>query len=132
MSNQTYSNATGPANMTKSNSTGQANTTKPKNASGFENDNAIASDLKNALNYTGGDGEKFVREVKWANLLIGIMSAIILMLAVGIGMYFLLKYHKKKLLAGLHIEEGKVTTYATSNPMMDEPAHKDEKVDRFD
>jgi hypothetical protein len=79
---------------------GLSNLTNP-NATGFENENAIASDLKNALNYTGEPNEKFVREVKWANLLIGIFSAIILLFAVGLGLYFLLKYHKKKLLAGL-------------------------------
>jgi hypothetical protein len=89
------------------------------NAVGFENDKAISSNLKNALNYTTGTGEKFVREVKWANLIIGILSALVLLLAIGVGLYFLLKYHKKKLLAGLKIEDGIVTTFAASNPLTD-------------
>lgn len=60
-----------------------------------------------------------MREVKWANLIIGILSALVLLLAVGVGLYFLLKYHKKKLLAGLKIEDGIVTTYGASNPITD-------------
>jgi hypothetical protein len=46
-------------------------------------------------------GEKAVREVKWGNMLIGISSAIILCLAIGVGLYFLIRYHKRKALEGI-------------------------------
>ena len=75
-----------------------ANVTKNGPHIGYENDKAISSNIKDAFNYTATVGVKAVREVKWANLLIGIASAIILLLAIGVGLYFLLKYHRKKIL----------------------------------
>ena len=73
------------------------------------------------MNYTGATQERAVREVKWANMLIGISSALIICLAIGVGLYFLLKFHRKKILAGLNIgtEGGIVTTFGALNPGSD-------------
>ena len=101
------------------NSTG--NTSTPTNVStsgpsqSFENNNAVNVNIRNAFNYTGEAGVRSMDtgQAKWVNLLIGLSSAIIICLAVGIGLYFLIKYHRKKILEGLKLttEGGIVTTF---------------------
>ena len=85
----------------------------------YENAKAEISNLKNALNYTGEVALPAPRDLKWINLIIGITSTIVILFAIGVGMYFLLKYHKKKLLEGINMttEQGVVTTFggATSD-----------------
>ena len=45
------------------------------------------------------------KEPDWTKLIAGILIAVVVTAAVGIGLWFLLKYHRKKMLEGTDIDE---------------------------
>lgn len=87
----------------------------------YDNDVQTAS-VKDALKYN--DTSTMVaapRQIRWMNLIIGITAALVICLAIGVALYYLLRYHKKKLLEGVNIgtEAGIVTTFGAGAPTTD-------------
>ena len=44
-------------------------------------------------------------EPNWTKLIAGILIAVIVTVAIGIGLWFIFKYHRKKMLEGIDFEE---------------------------